>query len=217
MGKTQNPDIKKTALGQKVATIFSLSDRLNRRWNKVRDSLKLNKLGNWRDWDEEAGTMRDIMNLMIDVEKTLRDLGSAVSEETERQAGLLERTYKSEIARLKREVRELNEENEKLATKITNCTSVDRVEVSADKVESEDVSELRAMLEYVVLRLDRKYSLINNSGEVSRAMCELTMAEKKVVYKQKGEEYLFNLMREAGVKESSIKADIRKIKRELSE
>lgn len=217
MGKTQNPDIKKTALGQKVATIFSLSDRLNRRWNKVRDRLKQNKLGNWRDWDEEAGTMRDIMNLMIDVEKTLRDLGSAVSEETARQAGLLERTYKSEIARLKREVRELNEENEKLATKITNCTSVDRVEVSGDKVESGDVSELRAMLEYMVLRLDRKYSLLNNSGEVSRAICELTMAEKKVVYKQKGEEYLFNLMREAGVKENSIKADIRKIKRELSE
>lgn len=140
-------EIKDTPLGQRVAETYSLSDMINQRMTELSEFFKVNPLSKWQDWNEQAVQMRQVMSLMNEVAKLLIGWGDAQMQWCGEQVEKYKDRYESILrdnSRLRKENNDLKETNVKLATSITNSTSISGDEVRLDKENSEILREILA-------------------------------------------------------------------------
>lgn len=207
------PEIKDTPLGQRVAETYSLSDMINQRMTELSKFFKENRLGDWKDWNEQANGMRQVMSLMNEVAKLLIGWGDAQMQWCDEQVKKYKDSYESVLrdnSRLRKENNDLKETNVKLATNITNNTSDSGDEVRVDKENSEILREILARVkntEQMTSEICSQRVEVRNAKKYSR------FEDRLELFDRVGEELFKEELRNAGYAESSIEKYIREIKK----
>lgn len=173
MPKKPSPEIKERAPNQNIATIFGLSDMINQQSLRVISELNSRRLGSSDVWEKMRDASKEIMELAEQLESSERDSNKKIAE--------LERIYKSEIARLKRENNSLRESNISLSTSITNNTSDSSNEVRVDKEVREILVKILANTE-TIKQQNKDEAEWLESKEVSVSSRILSEDEKREIY-----------------------------------
>ena len=206
-------EIKDTPLGQRVAETYSLSDMINQQMTELSKLLKTNRLDGWKDWNERANEIRQVMSLMNEVAKLLIGWGDAQMQWCNEQVKKYKDSYESILrdnSRLRKENNDLKEKGIKLATNITNSTSISGDEVRLDKENSEILREILARVkntEQMTSEICSQRVEVRNAKKYSRFEDRLELFERA------GEEMFKEELRNAGYADSSIDKYIREIKK----
>ena len=170
-------------------------------------------LEGWKDGNERAKEIRQVLSLMNEVAKLLIGWGDAQMQWCSEQVKKYKDSYESilrENSRLKKENGDLKETNVKLATNITNSTSISGDEVILDKENSEILREILARVrntEQMTSEICSQRVEVRNAKKYSR------FEDRLELFVRLGEEMFKKELRDAGYADSSIDKYIRKIKK----
>lgn len=199
MPNKTSPEIKERAPNQGITTIFGLSNMINQQSLRVISELNSRRLGSSDVWERMRDASKEIMELAKQLENSEKGSDKRIAE--------LERKYKSEIVRLKRENNSLRDLNVSLSNNITNSTSASSDEVRVDKEVREILVKILANTETIKQQnkdeaewLESKEVEVYNKKDAMLSNREV----RAEIYRTQGEEALREMLREKKYEPSTV-------------